>query len=166
MSLLSVMWIVTPIRSFLISWLLAEQRWHILLGNIQKTTCMVLLALWLRSPSSILALTTAEEWIAHANSVSRNIHIARKCEKRKPVETAQSAELTTKTTPCFTVLFTHLAYSAWMPWSKFLTWPLLSGNLSAMQSKITLTSLEVYTSDQSMLIKSWTGWKFILLTFP
>ena len=84
MSLLSVMWIVTPIRSFLISWLLAEQRWHILLGNIQKTTCMVLPALWLQSPSSILALTTAVEWIAksHANSVSRNLHIARKCKKR------------------------------------------------------------------------------------
>ena len=30
------------------------------------------------------------------------------------------------------------------------------------QSKITLTSLEVYTSDQSMTIKSCTGWKYIL----
>jgi len=28
--------------------------------------------------------------------------------------------------------------------------------------KITLTSLEVYTSNQSILIKSWTGWKVIL----
>ena len=36
----------------------------------------------------------------------------KKMQEKKPVETAQSAELTTKTTPCFTVLFTHCAYSA------------------------------------------------------